>query len=283
MADLDQHAHILDCDGRLQRFVEDDALLEWAEENALSPGIAQLEALRRGIIPSRYARNLSALTLEEQQRICGSTVLVCGCGGLGGILVQLLARAGVGRLRIADGDAFAPSNLNRQLFSDRTSMTRAKAEVAAETLRIVNPFTSADAIRENFMETNAGRLVGGTDLVLDALDNIEGRRLLATTAKNLKVPLIHAAVAGWWGQVSTFLPDGSVDLSSIYGTQRSRDATEQSLGVLGPVAATIGSLQALEAVRILCGRPSAYSGRLLYFDGENGRMEVMPLEPASLE
>jgi molybdopterin-synthase adenylyltransferase len=283
MADLDQHAHILDCDGRLQRFVEDDALLEWAEENALSPGSAQLEALRRGIIPSRYARNLSALTLEEQQRICGSTVLVCGCGGLGGILVQLLARAGVGRLRIADGDVFAPSNLNRQLFSDRTSLTRAKADVAAETLRIVNPFTSADAIRENFMETNAGRLVWGTDLVLDALDNIEGRRLLATTAKNLKVPLIHAAVAGWWGQVSTLLPGGSVDLSSIYGTQRSRDAAEQSLGVLGPVAATIGSLQALEAVRILCGRPSAYSGRLLYFDGENGRMEVMPLEPASLE
>lgn len=283
MADLDQHAHILDCDGRPQRYVEDDALLAWAEENALSPGNAQLEALRRGIIPSRYARNLSALTLEEQQRICGSTVLVCGCGGLGGILVQLLARAGVGRLRIVDGDVFASSNLNRQLFSDRTSLARAKAEVAAETLRMVNPFTSADAIRENLMETNAEPLVGGTDLVLDALDNIEGRRLLATAAKNLKVPLIHAAVAGWWGQVSTLLPDGSLDLSSIYGAQRSRDAAEQSLGVLGPVAATIGSLQALEAVRILCGRPPAYSGQLLYFDGESGRMEVMPLEPASFE
>jgi molybdopterin-synthase adenylyltransferase len=281
MADLDQLAHILDGDGRLQRFVEDDALLEWAEENALSPGSAQLEALRRGIIPSRYVRNLCALTLEEQQRLCGSTALVCGCGGLGGILVELLARAGVGRMRIVDGDVFVPSNLNRQLFSDRTSLARAKADVAAEALRIINPFTSADAIRENLTETNAERLVQGTDLVMDALDNIEGRRLLATTARRLEVPLIHAAVAGWWGQVSTLLPGGSIDLDSIYGTQQSRDVTEQSFGVLGPVAATIGSLQALEAVRILCGRPSAYNDRLLYFDGESGRMEVMPLESAS--
>jgi molybdopterin/thiamine biosynthesis adenylyltransferase len=91
--------------------------------------------------------------------------------------------------------------------------------------------------------------------------------------------MIHAAVAGWWGQMTTLLPDSSTGLHQIYGKKRSRDTAEEALGVLGPTAAVLGSLEALEALRLLTGKASAYSGTLLYFDGESGRTELLSLEP----
>jgi molybdopterin/thiamine biosynthesis adenylyltransferase len=278
MTSLAEHAYPLEIAGEMRRVVEDDALLAWARDNRQSPREAQKEALRQGIIPVRYSRNLSALSIVEQERLASSAVLVCGCGGLGGILVQLLARAGVGKLRLVDGDVFAASNLNRQLLSDTRGLSRPKVLVAQETVQAVNPLVEVEAIKETLGEANAEEFVRGSDLVLDALDNIEGRLILAEAARQLTVPFIHGAVAGWWGQVSTFLPNSRYDLSTIYGTQRSRDPAEQELGVLGGAAAVIGSLQALEAVRILCGRPPAYRGALLYFDGESGRMEMSSLD-----
>jgi molybdopterin/thiamine biosynthesis adenylyltransferase len=277
MTGLGEHAYSTEIAGKIRLVVEDHALLAWSLENGQPPGAAQLEALRKGIIPLRYSKNLTALTIEEQERLCSSSVLVCGCGGLGGILMQLLARAGVGSLRIVDGDTFAPSNLNRQLLSDTRGLSRPKVQVAAETLQAVNPLVEVDAIRQTLGEANAELLVRGVDLVVDALDNIESRLYLAAAARHLMVPFIHGAVAGWWGQVSTFLPTSLHDLTNIYGAKRSRDPAEQELGVLGPAAAIIGSLQALEAVRILCGRLPVYSELLLYFDGESGRMEMIPL------
>ncbi|HAA03401.1 MAG TPA: hypothetical protein DCE18_08520 [Syntrophobacteraceae bacterium] len=260
------------------RTVADEALLAWAEEQGLSPQDALMQAFSRRIIPSRYSKNLNALSLEEQRRLCGSTVLVCGCGGLGGIMVQLLARAGVGRLRLVDDDVFTESNLNRQLLSDSDVLSQSKVVIAEHTVREVNPFVVVEAVRGRLTSANADLLVQGVDLVLDALDNLESRRWLAAAARRVGVAFVHGAVAGWWGQVSTFLPGSSFDLESIYTSRRSRDDAEQDLGVLGPAAATIGSLQALEALRLLCGRAAAYSDRLLYFDGESGRIEVVPLE-----
>jgi molybdopterin/thiamine biosynthesis adenylyltransferase len=278
MTNLADRAYTVDYLGTSQRVVEDGPLLAWAQENHLSLAAAQGEALQQGVLPLRYARNFSALSLLEQQRLCSSTVLVCGCGGLGGIVIQLLARAGVGRLRVVDGDIFVPSNLNRQLLCDTQHLAEPKAQVAARTVRAVNPLVEVEATLEPLDEGNAGELIAGADLALDALDSIPARFVLADAARGLRVPLIHAAVAGWWGQLSTLLPDSRCDLTSIYGERRMRDASEQALGVLGPMAAIIGSLEALEAIRVLSGRPSAYSNRLLYFDGETGRMEIVPLD-----
>ena len=126
-------------------------------------------------------------------------------------------------------------------------------------------------------QNNAQSLMEDMDIVLDALDTLPGRFLLADSARQQGIPFLHAAVAGWWGQVSTFLPHSTRDLESIYGELRSRDPAEESTGVLGPTAAVIGSLEALEAIRLLIGRTPAYSDRLLYFDGESGMMEILPL------
>ena len=127
---LEDLAYTMDNLGDSQLVLEDDALLEWAHSNRISPRNAQIEAIQSRIIPLRYAKNFHSLTLAEQRRICESRVLVCGCGGLGGVLINLLARAGVGTLRLVDGGVFAPSHLNRQWFCDTLELSRPKAEVA---------------------------------------------------------------------------------------------------------------------------------------------------------
>jgi molybdopterin/thiamine biosynthesis adenylyltransferase len=178
---------------------------------------------------------------------------------------------------MVDGDCFAPSNLNRQLLCDMDGISRPKAQVAKEKARAANPLTEVEAFQSVLGEKNAEQLMCGMDLVLDALDNIEGRFVLAESAHRLKIPFIHAAATGWWGQISTFPAESSRNLASIYGERRSRDAAEISMGVPGPTPAVIGSLEAMEAIRILSGRKPAYANQLFYFDGESGRMEVLPL------
>jgi molybdopterin/thiamine biosynthesis adenylyltransferase len=127
-------------------------------------------------------------------------------------------------------------------------------------------------------KNNAEAFVEGTDLVVDALDDLAGRLLLAETAKRMKVTFIHAAAVGWWGQVSTFLPESFLDMHSVYGRGEEQDQPDDLMGVLGPAPAVIGGLAAFEAIRLLSGRNCAYADQLCYLDGESGRMDVIPLE-----
>jgi molybdopterin-synthase adenylyltransferase len=274
---LRDRAYLAEELGESQLVIEDRELLEWGLHQGIAPRFAQIEALEAGIIPLRYLKNFHALNLIEQTRICRSAVLICGCGGLGGVLVNLLARVGVGALRLVDGDAFAPSNLNRQWLCDTEHLSQPKALVAEQQVRAINPLVEVEAFPEILEESNADSLVRGVDLILDALDNLPGRFLLAEIARRLEIPFLHAAATGWWGQVSTFMPGSPQDLSAIYGTRKSRDPTEVAMGVLGPAPSVIASLQAFEAIRLLAGRNPAYANRLLFFDGESGVMELIPL------
>jgi molybdopterin-synthase adenylyltransferase len=274
---LIEKAYTSEESGESRLVIEDRELTDWAAQKGISPRVAQIDALEAGIVPLRYLKNLSAIDLPEQARICRSSVLICGCGGLGGVLINLLARLGVGVLRVVDGDAFSPSNLNRQWLCDIPHLSQPKALVAEQQVRAVNPLIEAEAFVELLDENNAEKMLQGMDLVLDALDNLPGRFLLAEVARHLRIPFIHGAATGWWGQVSTFVPDSPVTLTAIYGVRRSRDPAEIAMGVLGPAPSLIASLQAFEAIRLLSGRGPAYAGRLLFFDGESGVMELVPL------
>ncbi|MCX5845410.1 MAG: ThiF family adenylyltransferase [Deltaproteobacteria bacterium] len=274
---LDDLAYLSDYLGDSQLVIEDDALLEWAHSSRISPRDAQIEALQRRIIPLRYAKNFNALTLAEQRHICESRVLVCGCGGLGGVIINLLARAGVGTLRLVDGAVFVPSNLNCHWFCDTQELSRPKAEVAGARVRAINPLTEVEVFSTVMDEDNVGALIGGMGLVIDATDNLPGSLLLAEAAKHMRVPFIHTAAAGWWGQVSTFLPESFLNLHDIYGPREEGNSAEDMTGVLSPAPAAIASLASFEAIRLLSGRNSAYTDQLLYLDGESGRMDVIPL------
>jgi molybdopterin-synthase adenylyltransferase len=271
-------AHLSDESGKSRLVIEDRPLLDWAAEHDLSPRVAQLEALEAGIIPLRYVKNFSALDIAAQTRICASRVLVCGCGGLGGALITLLARVGVGMLRLVDGDTFSASNLNRQWLCDTNTLAQPKAAAAAKHVLAVNPLVEVEAVHDTMDAANVESLIRGMDLAMDALDNLQGRFLLADQARKLGLPYLHGAATGWWGQVATFLPDSAQDLTAIYGKARSRDAVEIAVGVLGPAPSLIASLQVFEAIRLLTGRKAAYAGRLLFFDGESGGMELVALK-----
>jgi molybdopterin/thiamine biosynthesis adenylyltransferase len=274
---LEDRAYPSDFLGGSYLVIEDDALLGWAQSCEISPRDAQIEALGRKIIPHRYAKNFRALTLAEQRKLCESRVLVCGCGGVGGVLINLLARAGVGTLRLVDGSAIIPSNLNRQWFCDSQGLSRSKAKVSGERVRTINPLIEVEVFSTVVDVNNTRELIGGMDLVLDALDDIPGRFILAEAAKHAGIPFIHAAATGWWGQISTFLPGSLFGMHDVYGHETEWDQAVEMMGVLGPAPAVIGSLVAFEAIRLLSGRNSAYADQLLYLDGENGRMDVVPL------
>lgn len=275
--DLVDRAYFADHIGEPQLVIDDEPLLDWAYEKRIPAHEAQLEALKAGIVPLRYLKNFHSLSLAEQIRICESRVLICGCGGLGGPLINLLARVGVGHLRLLDGDVFVPSNLNRQWLCDTRTIGISKAKEGEARAKAINPLIRVDSFEAVLDESNVRDLVHDMDLVLDGMDNLKGRFVAADGAKRLGIPFIHAAVAGWWGQLATFLPGSTRSLQDIYGLMETRDRMEESMGVVGATASVIGSLEVLEAIRILAGRQPAYADQLLYFDGESGRMEIVPL------
>ena len=160
----------------------------------------------------RYIRNLGALTEAECALLREKTVLVAGCGGLGGYLIEMLLRLGLGEIRAADGDRFEASNLNRQLLSAPALLGKSKAEAAAERAAAVNPDVRFVAVPEFVTEANVQALIRGCDAVLDALDNIASRRMLAKACRDARIPMIHGAICGWTAQAAIVLPgDGLME------------------------------------------------------------------------
>ena len=197
----------------------------------------------------RYIRNLGALTEAECARLRVKTILVAGCGGLGGYLIEMLLRLGVGEIRAADGDRFEASNLNRQLLSAPRLLGREKAEVAAERATAVNPDVRFVSVPEFVTKENVGQLVSGCDAVLDALDNIVSRRMLAQACTEAGVPLIHGAICGWSAQAAVIMPGDDL-IERIY-PEGAALSSKASLSFTPPFCA---ALQTALCVRLLTGR-----------------------------
>ncbi len=256
--------------------IPQESLRAWAAARRLTLRQAIDAALEAGIFPEGFERNFPSLTAPEQLILWRSAALVAGLGGLGGLQAMLLARAGVGRLLLADGDAFAPSNLNRQLLATAATLGQNKALVTAQHLLKVNEAIDAQAIAE-FLD--GGRLrdfLPSVQVVLDALDTLTARRDLITVAQQAGVPVVHGAVRGTFGQVTTILPQDPEDFPYLFPPGEP-PAAETAPGVLAPTVSLVASLQAQEAIRLLLGKEPAYHGVLAHFDGDTGRLEILPL------
>lgn len=210
----------------------------------------------------RYSRNIPAVSAEEQAALSGKRVLVAGCGGLGGCLIEHLARMGVGEITAVDGDVFEPSNLNRQLLATQDLLGTPKALAARERARAVNPAVRVRAVEAFLEEGNADGLVEGQDLVLDALDNIPARLVLEDACARAGVAIVHGAIQGWTVQAAV-VPAGSGLLRRLYGASGRGPEDKSSLPFTPALCAAV---QAAEAVKLLCGRPAALEGRLLLAD-----------------
>lgn len=209
----------------------------------------------------RYSRNIPAISAEEQAVLSRKRVLVAGCGGLGGYLIEYLARMGVGEITAVDGDVFELSNLNRQLLSAQALLGTSKARAARERVRAVNPAVTVRAVEAFLDGENSDALVQGKDLVLDALDNIPVRLVLEDACARQGVTIVHGAIQGWSAQVAV-VPPGSGALRRLYG----RAATPAEKTSLPFTPAFCAAIQAAEAVKLLCGRAPALEERLLLAD-----------------
>jgi molybdopterin/thiamine biosynthesis adenylyltransferase len=257
----------------LRAFLRDRAdgdLLPWraqceaAERFGGSVADLEGEALDAGLLPARYQRNRETVTISDQLRLFRSRVVVIGCGGLGGYLVEELARIGVGTLVVVDPDVFEEHNLNRQLLSSPARLGKAKVEVARDRVREINPAVTVVARRDAFRRENAHDLLPGASLVLDGLDNVLTRRDLAAACRDLSLPLVHGAIAGWYGQVAVQLP--GTDLSPLLPPTRGGKGVEAKLGNPSFTPAVVASLQVAEATKVLLGRGKPLAGRTLFVD-----------------
>lgn len=219
----------------------------------------------------RYERNIPALSEEECDTLLGKRVLVVGCGGLGGHLIDMLARIGVGMLRVVDGDVFEPSNLNRQLLSEVPLLGVSKAKAAAAKVSRINPEISVEAVDSFLTEQNVKRLLLFCDVVLDGLDNIESRRILAKECERAGIPYIYGAVNGWVAQAAISMP-GDHLVEKLYP----EGSILKNKSVLSFTPALCASMQVSLCVKLLTGRP-VETGKLYYFDLLNQEYETIPM------
>ena len=218
----------------------------------------------------RYSRNVPALTEAECAQLGTKSVAVIGCGGLGGHIIDQLARLGVGTIRAVDGDVFDASNLNRQLLSEVALLGTGKAQAAASRVARVNPLIRLEAVDAFLTVENAQSLIQGCDAVLDALDNVESRRILAAACESVGIPYIYGAIQGWVAQAAISMPgDGLV--KKLYP----QDVTIWDKSVLSFTPALCASIQSSLCVKLLTGRP-VESGKVYYFDLLDMEFETIP-------
>jgi len=219
-------------------------------------------ALNTGLLPARYQRNRRTFSIEDQLRFFRATVAVIGCGGLGGYIIEELARLGIGRIKAVDPDVFEEHNLNRQLLATMQTLGKPKAEAAAARVAEINPAVSVVALRERFSKENGVQLFEDVQIAVDALDSIRTRLELADICRQLSIPLVHGSIAGWYGQVVSQFP-GETTLQTIYGRCVDGAGVEKELGNPSYTPAVVASLQVAEVCKILLGKGSPVRGAML--------------------
>lgn len=220
----------------------------------------------------RYARQIPLIGIEGQERLTGSGVLVAGAGGLGSASSCYLAAAGVGHIRIADSDAVEISNLNRQILHRIPGIR--KAISAEEALRSLNPTIEVEGVDICISESSIDDLLNGIDIIVDATDSFELRYILNSAALEHGLPLIHGAVSGFDGQVTTVIPGRTACLRCVFPRPPPRDSPP----VIGATCGIIGSIQAVETIKMLTGLGEPLANRLLIWDGRCARMDEISIE-----
>lgn len=225
---------------------------------------------------ARYTRQLALPEwgLTAQERLKTARVFIAGAGGLACIVAGYLIAAGVGRIRIVDNERIMLQNLHHQLLYREKDLERPKAVIVERRLKAINPFAAVEALVRKISEHNVFRLSTGYDVLVDALNNFSTLRLLNRAAIKQKLPLVHAAVTGWRGRLTTFWPGCGPCVECVFPLLPPDNAP----GLLGPLSGILGSLQGLEVLRILGGLRPALVGRMLLFDGQGFRFTEQGLE-----
>ncbi len=225
-------------------------------------------------MPTRYigdgyweiaSRQMSIVTRSEQERFKDAKITVIGCGGIGGQTIEMLARMGIGELVLVDEDAFDLSNLNRQTLASIAELGLDKSAVAKEKVRLINPYVNVTIFNEHVDQTNIDKIIGDSDIVIDALDNVLTRVIVSRTAAEKGIPYIHGAIHGTMGQITVFLPNSDKTYEEMFNLPSTgkelNDETIEALKnvtsgvppVIAPTPNLIGCLEAFEAYKVITG------------------------------
>lgn len=223
----------------------------------------------------RYLRNMNALSEEDIKRLNSSKVCVVGCGGLGGYIIEMLARIGVGYITAIDGDVFDETNLNRQLLSNIKNIGHNKAIEAKNRIELVNPDVIINPISTMIDHTNAYNILKDHDVIVDALDNINSRRIIQEYSSKLNIPMVHGAIAGFYGQVTTIYPgDNTLDILYSNSTQLNK-GIEKELGNPSFTPPLVAAIEVAEVIKILLNKGKLLRKKVLFIDLLNNNYDVV--------
>lgn len=226
----------------------------------------------------KYSRQVlfAPIGRNGQERLRASKAVIIGCGALGTAQASLLARAGVGRLRIVDRDYVEESNLQRQVLFDESDAAERlpKAAAAERKLRRINSDVAIEGLVEDAQPNNIENLIAGFDLVLDGTDNFEARFLLNDAAVKLGIPWIYGAVVASYGVTMTIVPGRTACLACVMPqTPEGMHETCDTAGVIGPAVHWVAAVQTAEALKILCGKTERLHGQLMSADIWENRLQ----------
>jgi molybdopterin-synthase adenylyltransferase len=229
----------------------------------------------------RYSRQimLPRFDVEGQEKLLAAKVLIVGLGGLGCPVAMYLAAAGVGQLTLVDNDNVDLSNLQRQIAHETGSIGRNKAASARDTLHALNPQTHITIVTERLAGEAIPKAVAGSSAVVDCSDNFSTRFALNRACVENKVPLVSGAAIRMEGQISVF--DSRISESPcyhcLYEEGQDGDLTCSENGVIAPLTGIVGSIQAMECIKVLTGCGTSLSGRLLLVDAFSMQFREMRL------
>ncbi len=218
----------------------------------------------------RFERQMPIFGEEGQQRIMNSVVGIVGCGGLGVNVITQLVMAGVTHFILCDHQYPEPSNLNRQFIYSAFDM-RPKSVISAEWILALNPSAEVQSNAEPLTAEN-GALFQGCDILVDCLDNFESRMILSDLAESMKVPLVHAGVTGFEGQIAVCVPGKTKSLRELLGTMKQPEGATPSVGA---AVSAIASMEALEVIKIISGIGTDNEGRLITVDMKDWSTDSM--------
>jgi len=242
-----------------------------AQDRGITARGVEITALEQGIVPMRYLRNIGTIGHEGQIKLLRSVVAVIGAGGLGGGIIELLARHGVGHIIIIDSERFAETDLNRQLLATEKDLGEYKAAVAERRVREINSAVAVTSHLETITRENARQLIKGAQVVVDGLDNLPSRFITEEACRELGIPFVYGTIAGFGGQLMTIFP-GDEGLSSIYGSPDAlpERGVEVETGNPSATPTMIAAWQVQEVIKIITGIGKTLRNRLLMLDSNEG-------------
>ena len=238
----------------------------------------EIMALEHGVVPERYVRNMKTFSPQDQVALLKAQVSIVGLGGLGGTVVEILSRLGIGTLNVIDGDTFEESNLNRQFLSTPRMMAKSKADAAERRIKEINPSITVKQHSQFLDQDNGLDLLGRPEVIVDCLDNLKTRFVLERLCRQIGSPLVSAAVAGSSGHVTTIYPQDQ-GLKLIYGdpAKTPPHGAEASLGTVPYSVTFLAALECAEIVKIIQHKGSLLRNKLLVADLNDAVFDVINL------